>query len=391
MRSRQGERLPVVIIGATKHADGTPIGSARLRKYRNRFAVLPAPAAPMSTRTVIGVPASAIRSDVEHLARWFIGETQARERFRWALRDSLDELLDGQRTGRWCYQHLTKTEKTYLGTAVEINFTREFGFPDGERLDWALGGEDLDCKFSKDFGGWEIPMEMYRCRDHGDQSGTQDHAALLLWMDDDNHRWAAGLLRVTDSLLRFRKDGNRQYNRDNKRKISAEGLSQISWLWGGIQHDLPENVLLHMDPELRARVFASQTSGQQRVNALFRELPARLISRAAILTVAQQDDSLKRARDARLPQHLGGEGFLVLGHQEADPYVAQLLKLPVPAKGEFVSCRVTPVDRNDGRPKVFLIDRWWAIATLDDAPSEAPPRERFRISQWSMLARGPTH
>ncbi len=45
---------------------------------------------------------------------WFEKEPEARERFRWALRDSLDELLDGQRTGRWAYQHLSKTEKTYL-------------------------------------------------------------------------------------------------------------------------------------------------------------------------------------------------------------------------------------------------------------------------------------
>ena len=134
-------------------------------------------------------------------------------------------------------------------------------------------------------------------------------------MDEDHRRWAAGLLRIADSLLRFRKDGARQYNRDNKRKISAEGIDQISWLWGGIQQDLPENLILHLDTEVRARVFASRRSGQQRINALFRELPGQLISRAAVLTVAQQDDSMKRARDARLPRHLGGEGFLVLGHQ----------------------------------------------------------------------------
>ena len=217
----------------------------------------------MSNRTVDALPAGDTSFDVEHFAGWFLGEPDARERFRWALRDSLDELLDGQRTGRWCYQHLTKTEKTYLGTAVEINFTREFDLPDGDLLDWTLEGEDLDCKFSKDFGGWEIPMEMYRCPDHGEQSGTQDHAALLLWMDDDNRRWAAGLLRIADSLLRFRKDGNRQYNRDNKRKISAEGLNQISWLWGGIQHDLPENLAAAHGPrgtDTRLRLSGAQDS-----------------------------------------------------------------------------------------------------------------------------------
>ncbi len=339
-----------------------------------------APVADLST----GEPAP----DIEHLAAWFLSQPSERDRFRWVLRDSLDELLDGQRTGRWCYQHLTKTEKTYLGTAVEINLTREFDLADGDLLDWQIDGEDLDCKFSKDFGGWEIPMEMYHCADHGDQSGARDSVALLLWMDDDNQRWAAGVLRVSDRRLRFKKDGSRAYNRDNKRKISPEGLSQVSWLWGGIQDDLPENLLLHMDKRVREGILA-WPSGQKRVNALFRELPGTLISRAAVLTVAQQDDSMKRARDARLPRNLGKEGFLVLGHQERDPQIAGLLELPVAAKGEFVSCRVTPVGPDDRRPKVFLVDSWWSIADAGDPQIEAPRRESFRRSPPAMLANGP--
>jgi hypothetical protein len=343
----------------------------------------------MSRPTRQHVAPGEINSDVAHFAGWFLGEESARERFRWALRDSLDELLDGQRTGRWCYQHLTKTEKTYLGTAVEINFTREFDLPDGEHLDWQVGGEDLDCKFSKDFGGWEIPMEMYRCFDHGEQAGEQDRAALLLWMDDDNSRWAAGLLRITDEVLRFRRDGTRAYNRDNKRKINPDGLDQISWLWGGIQPDLPTNLLLHLEPDVRRRIFASPKSGQKRVNALLREMPEQLISRAAIFAVAQQDDSMKRARDARLPSNLGGEGFLVLGHQEADPHVARLLGLPTPAKGEFVSCRISAVAADDDRPKVFLSSQWWALAGPTDLPAGAPNRESFKRSQFSEMAHGP--
>ena len=343
----------------------------------------------MSRPTRQHVAPGELNSDVAHFAGWFLGEESARERFRWALRDSLDELLDGQRTGRWCYQHLTKTEKTYLGTAVEINFTREFDLPDGEHLDWQVGGEDLDCKFSKDFGGWEIPMEMYRCLDHGEQAGEQDRAALLLWMDDDNSRWAAGLLRITDEVLRFKRDGTRAYNRDNKRKINPDGLDQISWLWGGIQPDLPTNLLLHLEPDVRRRIFASPKSGQKRVNALLREMPEQLISRAAILAVAQQDDSMKRARDARLPSNLGGQGFLVLGHQEADPHVARLLGLPTPAKGEFVSCRISAVAADDDRPKVFLSSQWWALAGPTDLPAGAPNRESFKRSQLEEMADGP--
>lgn len=97
---------------------------------------------------------------------WFNAEDDARDRFRWVLRDSLDELLDGQRTGRWAYQHLSKTEGTHLGTVVEVNLTKEFKFDDGMHLDWQIAGRDVDCKFSKTVGGWEIPIEMYLCSNH---------------------------------------------------------------------------------------------------------------------------------------------------------------------------------------------------------------------------------
>ena len=321
-----------------------------------------------------GGGATSLPDDLRPFVDWFESQPSARERFRWVLRDSLDELLDGQRTGRWSYQHLSKTEKTHLGTVVEINLTKEFELPDGNLLDWRVAGTDLDCKFSKDYGGWEIPMEMYLCADHGDNSGEADHAALLVWMNDDQGQWAAGLMRATDAGLRWRqRDGLRvrAYNRDNKRRLSEIGLSDVHWLWNGGQADLPENVLLHLGDEIRTRVF-EPSSGQLRVNELFRARQGQLISRATILTVAQQDDGMKRARDARLPQHLGGEGMLVLGHQDASPHIAQLLGLPVPEKGEFVACRIAPVSQDDVRPKIYADGKWWAIAHADEAVSAAP-------------------
>lgn len=101
-----------------------------LRRTRNSFRLHPAPEKPMSsTKNRHCFPKPGVTQsppeDLLTLINWFEEQKQARHRFRWTLRDSLDELLDGQRTGRWCYQHLTKTEKTYLGTAIEINLTRE--------------------------------------------------------------------------------------------------------------------------------------------------------------------------------------------------------------------------------------------------------------------------
>ena len=323
------------------------------------------------------------------LVDWFENQRDGRERLAWALRDSLDELLDGQRTGRWCYQQLKKTEKTYLGTAVEVNLTNEFEISDGDDLDWKIDGLEVDCKFSKDFGGWEIPMEMYLCDDHGEQSGTADHLALLVWMNDDDAQWAAGVVQIRDDLLRSRTDDSgqryRQYNRDNKRRLNNEGIKSIYWLWGGLQ-DLPPN-LLRLTSEDTRRAILLNASGQERVNALLREIQEQTITRPTMLTVAQQKDPLKRVRDARLVEHLGGEGFLILGHQQSDPHIARCLDLPVPDKGEFVSCRVVPA-HGDGGHRVWLGDGWWRLAHAGEAAGPSPERDRYIGLDQQSVERG---
>lgn len=305
-------------------------------------------------------------ADLAPIAEWFCDEEDARERLRWALRDSLDELLDGQRTGRWAYQHLSKTEKTHLGTVVEVNLTKEFDFANGEDLDWRIADRDIDCKFSKDLGGWEIPMEMYRCADHGDRQGKADHPALLTWFDDTTNRWAAGLVTITDERLRWKLDGlERAYNRDNKRSLANSAARQVYWLWGGLQEDLPRNLLLHMAPVVRERILSQTLSGQRRVDQLFREVQRQIVGRETILTVAQQDDAPKRVRDAR--KSLQREGIVILGHQDAHPVIAAALELPVPVKGEWIAERIIPVSETDTRPFVAMHGRRWARAR-DDEP-----------------------
>ncbi|WP_395360790.1 NaeI family type II restriction endonuclease [Streptomyces sp. YH02] len=322
-----------------------------------------------------------VPDDLAPFVEWFDNQPEARERFRWALRDSLDELLDGQRTGRWAYQHLTKTEKTYLGTAVEVNLTKEFAIDNGADLDWSIAGLDIDCKFSKDLGGWEIPMEMYLCADHGERGGRANHAAVVTWMNDDTSQWAAGIVRITDERLRWKRERDtngdrvRAYNRDNKRKLSDGAKSEVYWLWGGLQTDLPTNLLLRLDAEARERILTASlprrpSSGQQRLNQLFREVRDRIIGRQAVLTIGQQDDSPKRARDAR--KHLRPEGIVVLGHQGSHPHVARALGLPVPIKGEWISTRLVPVSSDDPRPKFSLDGQFWARARGNELSHPEP-------------------
>ena len=73
-------------------------------------------------------------------------------RFERVLRSTIDQLLDGQHTGRFRWEMLHKTEKTHAGTLVEINLAREFGFADGLAMDYTIDGVDVDCKFSQSVG-----------------------------------------------------------------------------------------------------------------------------------------------------------------------------------------------------------------------------------------------
>jgi hypothetical protein len=251
------------------------------------------------------------------------------DRVAMVLRDTLDQLYDGQRTGRWKYDQLHKTEKTYMGTLVEINLHRQFGFGDGDSTDYRIGGIEVDCKYSMAYGGWELPPEAI------------DHLCLLITANDEASSWSAGLIRVRQEYLRDRR------NRDSKRQLSAAGRFHVRQLWTQHGH-LAENIFLHMDPRERDRIFGARAKrgdqhGQAKTNELFRTVQGRIVRRAEVATVAQQDDFMKRVRgNGGARTALQAEGILVLGHQDHDPLVAAALGLPVPRKGEFVSARVVP-------------------------------------------------
>ena len=124
------------------------------------------------------------------------------------------------------------------------------------------------------------------------------------------------------------------------------------------------------------------------MNALLREIQGKIIDRPTMATVAQQKDPMKRARDARLPQNLGGEGFLILGHQGADPHIAQVLDLPVPGKGELVSCQVVPAENGEDH-RVWLGDRWWRLAGASENPGPSSNRDLYLTLSRQMIESGP--
>jgi hypothetical protein len=275
------------------------------------------------------------------------------------LRDTLDQLYDGQHTGRWNYDQLHKTEKTHMGTLIEINLHRQFGFGDGDTTDYRIAGIEVDCKYSMAYGGWELPPE------------AVGQLCLLVTANDSAGYWAAGLLRVREPYLRGKP------NRDAKRQLSAASRARIRWLWPG-RGRLAENIFLNLDASRRDRIFGARAPrgrqhGQARTNELFRSVQRRIIRRAELATVAQQDDFMKRARgNGGARTQLRPEGILVLGHQDNDPLVATALGLPAPRKGEFISARVVPAREDRDGPVAVIAGQRWALARPGDPVVAAP-------------------
>jgi hypothetical protein len=270
------------------------------------------------------------------------------------LRETIDQLLDGQHTGRYRWEQLHKTEKTHAGTLVEINLQREFAFEDGRAMDYSIAGVDVDCKFSQSNGGWEIPPEAWR----------DAHICLLVWAVDRNSSWGAGLIRADDQYLGAE-------NRDLKRQLTAQGRKRICWVWEP-RMSLPENVLLHLEADTLQHIFSSR-SGAERIRRLFRTVQRRPIGRGVIATVAQQDDYMKRVREnggARTA--LQSEGIVILGQYDAHRQIADALGLPMSGWGEFLSVRLVSVTDAETPKSVRLDAKYWIVAKAD-APVERAP------------------
>lgn len=287
------------------------------------------------------------------------------DRVATVIRDTFDQLYDGQHTGRWNFADLHKTEKTHMGTLVEINLHREFDFEDGDTTDYRIAGIEVDCKYSMRPFGWMLPPEVI------------GEVALLVSANDETSTWQAGLLRVTPENTRGTQ------NRDAKTSLSLVGRSRIRRLW--VDHPgLAPNLFHQLDPVTRDAIFAARSArgsqhGQARVNELFRRVHGQVVRRAELATVAQQDDFMKRARgNGGARTALRPEGILVLGHQDNDPLVAAALGLPVPRKGELVATRVTRTVPGRHEHSAEIGGHSWSVALDDDPIVTAPEVGRGR-------------
>ncbi|WP_433418751.1 NaeI family type II restriction endonuclease [Microtetraspora malaysiensis] len=133
---------------------------------------------------------------------WFRAQSKMDERFGEVLRQSIDEVLDGQRTGRFDIyaSNVAKTERTYLGTKVEIVCQDEFQLERGQAMDYRIAGHQVDAKFSMSSQfGQAIPREAI------------GHLCLLMYAHDRRGRFSVGLVRAKEDIL------NTGANQDGKR------------------------------------------------------------------------------------------------------------------------------------------------------------------------------
>lgn len=314
-------------------------------------------------QSAIRLPSSTNEGDsaLDDVYTWFQTQPRMQERFGTVLRQAIDEVLDGQRTGRFDIygKNVAKTERTYLGTKVEILTQAEFDLERGTKMDYLVAGHEVDAKFSMSSQfGQTIPKE------------AVDEICLLMYADDRKSIFNVSLVRAARDLLN---DGK---NQDGKRTLNEDGRAKVRWLVKN--GPLPENQLLRLSDDVRRAIFAPAKArgagrgGQERINRLFRLVQGVVIGPETIRTVANQKDPYKRPRDARLPRHLGREGILILGHQGDHHRIAHELDLPKPDKGEFVSVRVVPTMDIASRPSTVIDGVRYVHATTDDPVTAAP-------------------
>lgn len=243
------------------------------------------------------------------------GLTAFRDGLPHIFRQAVDEVIDAPRTNRFTIGELEKTEKTYLGTKVEILLRGFLKLPRGRILDLSVDGVEVDIKNTMQ-RAWTIPLES-----HG-------HPALLLRLNERTALCDVGLVLVRPQYL------NAGKNRDSKKTLSAAGTGHIWWLLR--RHPYPANFWELLPASERLEIFAAG-SASARLALLFAKLQRQPVSRLQVQAIAQQHDYMKRlrrnggARDAMVEQ-----GIALLSGRSDGPLIAALGLGPVGTE-EFIS------------------------------------------------------
>ncbi len=231
------------------------------------------------------------------------------------LRQAIDEVIDPARSKRFTLADLEKTEKTYLGTKIEILLRNALGFARGTTLDLSIDGVQVDVKNTVGTA-WTIPNE------------ALGHPCILISSSEQKAVCSFGLIVIRREVL------NAGRNRDQKTTIKKSELTNVHWLLKDAPY--PRNFWLGLKPEDRQAIVLPR-GGTDRVAMLFRRYQRRPISRNLIVALAQQDDPMKRLRkNGGARDQLEAEGIRVLSGKTQRRLIEEL-GLPFCEPDEFIS------------------------------------------------------
>ena len=231
------------------------------------------------------------------------------------LRRAVDEVIDAPRTNRFTLSETEKTEKTYLGTKIEILLRSMLKLKKGNILDLSVDGAEVDIKNTIG-SNWSIPEEAY------------SRPCVLIRENERKAICSAGIILAETKYL------NTGRNKDHKRTISEFGRQNIWWIVRDMPY--PSNFWETMPLASRLSIMESR-GGARRLATLFELVQGRPIARSTVADICQQDDPLKRVRrNGGARDFLAPKGIAVL-YSRYDRDLAAALGLPALKGDEFIS------------------------------------------------------
>ncbi len=255
------------------------------------------------------------------------GEPRVREQVPVLIRRAIDEVIDAPRTGRLRLEEIEKTEKTYIGTKVEILLRDFLGFPKGFARDLKIAGRDVDIKNTIG-SNWMIPRESF------------EQPCLLVAADEKTGICQLGLIVCRAEYLSV------GTNRDAKKSIRREAFCNARWILRNEPY--PRNFWEDVPTEVALEIMGGE-SGTERLVRLLRRIDRRAIHRDIVHAVAHQKDFMKRLRqNGGARDRLAAEGIAVLTGVYHNRLVRRL-GLPALAKDEVMAVK----PKNDEEMKLL--------------------------------------
>ncbi len=238
------------------------------------------------------------------------------------FRQAFDEVIDAPRTNRFTLAEIEKTEKTYIGTKVEILLRNFLGMPKGAVLDLSINGVEVDIKMTT-ARDWMIPKE------------SIGRPAILMKANERTALCDVGLIVCRPEYLRG------SQNQDKKGQIAAARYVNIWWVLK--QQRYPKN-FWEVLPLAERKAIMEAGTGKWRLAALFERIQGQPISRSQVQAIGQQHDYMKRLRKNGGARDILGPKQIAILWGTKDRGLIERFGLGPITSEEFVSYHATDSD-----------------------------------------------